>query len=120
MKKVIIKRRSENSFLINNNKQNNLQTLSLFLTEDLGEDISGALLWLYNPKKWSSPGELFWEEFINNNVKISPMYFELPSLTISKDTFLHIIHEWHRIIKTEPKKIIITEKNGKYSFDAEY
>ena len=53
-------------------------------------------------------------------IKISTDSFDLPNLIIPKDTFIQTIHEWDRIIKTKPKKIIITEENGKYTFDAEY
>ena len=120
MKNVEIKKFKENIFKIKRKKKDSLKTLASFLAWDIIDNSKYVLIWYHNPKKWSCPGEIFDTEIVGNEIKISTDSFDLPSLTISKDTFLHIIHEWDRIIKTEPKKIIITEENGKYSFDAEY
>ena len=121
MNKAIIKKQKF-LFVTKNSNNKNLSILSAFLTIDAINDIPGIMEWFYNPDKYYCPTEIYYADFAEDgkNVIIGFNFKKGHEITIPKDIFIQIIHEWDKIIKTEPNKIIITEENGKYSFDAEY
>ena len=103
-----------------NSKNEEFKNLVAFIVLDIIDDTEGTLEALNEPEKYCFPGEFFSADLEGENVIIEPYLEGTATITIPRDKFIQIIHEWDKIIKTEPKKIIITEENGKYSFDAEY
>ena len=101
-----------------NNKT--LKILIGFLIDTIGKT-NDIIEWINDHKNLNdSPTETYYAEKINKNISIGALAFEGPTITIPKNTFTEIIHEWENLLKTKPQKIIITEENGKYTFDAEY
>ena len=120
MSQVKIIRHNYYDYRVSSFSSPEIEMLGDFLANDIVEDIDGALEAITEPEKYCFPGELFLASVDNNEVVISPELAGTMTIKIPKDTFVEIIKKWDRIIKTNPKKIIITEEKGKYNFDAEY
>ena len=120
MEKAIIKRIESYDYRILEASSNEIEMLASFISGDIADDIEGTFEALNEPEKYCFPGEFFSADIKGENVIIEPYLIGTTTITIPRDKFIQIIHEWDKIIKTKPKKIIITEENGKYTFDAEY
>ncbi len=120
MSKVIMKAQ-EYLFDIQLLDSKKLYQLASFL-DATRDDIEGVIEWFYSPDKYHCPTEFYYADFTEDgeNVIIGFEYKEGDEIIIPKNTFIQIIHKWENLLKTKPQKIIITEENGKYSFDAEY
>ena len=102
-----------------------LNNLGIFLVHDIG--CTGTI----EIRKWlseESSGEYGTNahsiEMENNHIVVKFEYADDPDnaecFSLAKKIFLNILDEWEKVCKEKPKEVIITEENGKYTFEKKF